>query len=61
MFKMDSRLTQTMEEFQEMVRAQGEESHWHLLDTAQMLVARKGLWSVHEYLSIFILYLSLLF
>ncbi|XP_069805963.1 RAS guanyl-releasing protein 1 [Dendropsophus ebraccatus] len=36
MFKMDSRLTQTMEEFQEMVRAQGEESHWHLLDTAQI-------------------------
>ncbi|XP_068110018.1 RAS guanyl-releasing protein 1 isoform X2 [Hyperolius riggenbachi] len=36
MFKMDSRLTQTMEEFQELVRAQGEESHWRLLDTAQI-------------------------
>ncbi|XP_075469351.1 RAS guanyl-releasing protein 1 isoform X2 [Ascaphus truei] len=36
MFKMDSSLTQTMEEFQEMVRAQGEESHWRLLNTAQI-------------------------
>ncbi|XP_063804108.1 RAS guanyl-releasing protein 1 isoform X2 [Pseudophryne corroboree] len=36
MFKVDSRLTQTMEEFQEMVQAQGEESHWRLLDTAQI-------------------------
>ncbi|KAM9294144.1 RAS guanyl-releasing protein 1 [Gastrophryne carolinensis] len=36
MFKMDSRLTQTMEEFQELVRVQGEESHWCLLDTAQI-------------------------
>ncbi|KAM8921240.1 RAS guanyl-releasing protein 1 [Pelodytes ibericus] len=36
MFKTDSRLTQTMEEFQELVRSQGEESHYRLLDTAQI-------------------------
>ncbi|XP_053330922.1 RAS guanyl-releasing protein 1 [Spea bombifrons] len=36
MFKTDSKLTKTMEEFQELVRAQGEESHWGLLDTAQI-------------------------
>ncbi|KAM5129514.1 RAS guanyl-releasing protein 1 [Mantella aurantiaca] len=36
MFKVDSRLTETMEEFQELVRAQGEELHWQLLDTAQI-------------------------
>ncbi|XP_075048917.1 RAS guanyl-releasing protein 1 isoform X2 [Mixophyes fleayi] len=36
MFKVDTRLTQTMEEFQEMVQAQGEELHFRLLDTAQI-------------------------
>ncbi|XP_072283782.1 RAS guanyl-releasing protein 1 isoform X2 [Pyxicephalus adspersus] len=36
MFKVDTRLTETMEEFQELVRAQGEELHWQLLDTAQI-------------------------
>ncbi|XP_018409707.1 PREDICTED: RAS guanyl-releasing protein 1 [Nanorana parkeri] len=36
MFKVDSRLTETMEAFQELVRSQGEELHWQLLDTAQI-------------------------
>uniref|UniRef100_A0A8C5WIX5 RAS guanyl-releasing protein 1 n=1 Tax=Leptobrachium leishanense TaxID=445787 RepID=A0A8C5WIX5_9ANUR len=36
MFKVDSKLTQTMEEFQDLVKADGEESHWRLLDTAQI-------------------------
>ncbi|XP_053553940.1 RAS guanyl-releasing protein 1 [Bombina bombina] len=36
MFKMDSNLTKSMEELQDMVRAQGEETHWCLLDTTQI-------------------------
>ncbi|KAG8429532.1 hypothetical protein GDO86_020563 [Hymenochirus boettgeri] len=36
MFKMDANLTKTMEEFQELVKSQGEELHWHLIDTAQI-------------------------
>ncbi|CAH2328317.1 RAS guanyl-releasing 1 [Pelobates cultripes] len=36
MFKVDSKLTQTMEEFQDLVKNQGDESHWRLLDTSQI-------------------------
>ncbi|KAM4690316.1 RAS guanyl-releasing protein 1-like [Rhinophrynus dorsalis] len=36
MFKMDSSLSKTMEEFQELVRAQGDELHWRLIDTSQI-------------------------
>uniref|UniRef100_F7BM43 RAS guanyl-releasing protein 1 n=1 Tax=Xenopus tropicalis TaxID=8364 RepID=F7BM43_XENTR len=36
MFKMDAKLTQAMEEFQELVRSKGEELHWRLIDTAQI-------------------------
>nr|XP_025045267.1 RAS guanyl-releasing protein 1-like [Pelodiscus sinensis] len=36
MFKMDSSLTKTMEEFQKLVRVNGEELHCHLIDTTQM-------------------------
>ncbi|XP_068802409.1 RAS guanyl-releasing protein 1 isoform X4 [Struthio camelus] len=36
MFKMDSKLTKTMEEFQELVKANGEELHCHLIDTTQI-------------------------
>lgn len=36
MFKMDASLTHTMEEFQELVKANGEELHRRLIDTTQM-------------------------
>uniref|UniRef100_A0A8I6ADN9 RAS guanyl-releasing protein 1 n=1 Tax=Rattus norvegicus TaxID=10116 RepID=A0A8I6ADN9_RAT len=36
MFKMDASLTSTMEEFQDLVKANGEESHCHLIDTTQI-------------------------
>ncbi|KAF6091338.1 hypothetical protein HJG60_016085 [Phyllostomus discolor] len=36
MFKMDTSLTNTMEEFQELVKAKGEEIHCHLIDTIQI-------------------------
>nr|KAF6502234.1 RAS guanyl releasing protein 1 [Molossus molossus] len=36
MFKVDASLTNTMEEFQELVRASGEESHCRLIDTTQI-------------------------
>ncbi|KAJ7404217.1 RAS guanyl-releasing protein 1 [Pitangus sulphuratus] len=36
MFKMDSKLSTTMEEFQELVRANGEELHCRLIDTSQI-------------------------
>uniref|UniRef100_K7GHT0 RAS guanyl-releasing protein 1 n=1 Tax=Pelodiscus sinensis TaxID=13735 RepID=K7GHT0_PELSI len=36
MFKMDSSLTKTMEEFQKLVRVNGEELHCHLIDTTQI-------------------------
>ncbi|KAM5178761.1 RAS guanyl-releasing protein 1 isoform 2-T2 [Callospermophilus lateralis] len=36
MFKMDASLTNTMEEFQELVKANGEELHCHLIDTTQI-------------------------
>ncbi|XP_074250209.1 RAS guanyl-releasing protein 1 isoform X3 [Saimiri boliviensis] len=36
MFKMDASLTDTMEEFQELVKAKGEELHCHLIDTTQI-------------------------
>ncbi|XP_044923895.1 RAS guanyl-releasing protein 1 isoform X2 [Mustela putorius furo] len=36
MFKMDASLTNTMEEFQELVKASGEESHCRLIDTTQI-------------------------
>ncbi|XP_051476625.1 RAS guanyl-releasing protein 1 isoform X1 [Apus apus] len=36
MFKMDSKLSTTMEEFQELVKASGEELHCHLIDTTQI-------------------------
>ncbi|KAM6181203.1 RAS guanyl-releasing protein 1 isoform 2-T2 [Erethizon dorsatum] len=36
MFKMDASLTNTMEEFQELVKANGEESHCRLIDTTQI-------------------------
>ncbi|CAM4693202.1 unnamed protein product, partial [Lepidochelys kempii] len=36
MFKMDSSLTNTMEEFQKLVRANGEELHCRLIDTTQI-------------------------
>uniref|UniRef100_A0A663DSH3 RAS guanyl-releasing protein 1 n=1 Tax=Aquila chrysaetos chrysaetos TaxID=223781 RepID=A0A663DSH3_AQUCH len=36
MFKMDSKLSTTMEEFQELVKANGEELHCHLIDTTQI-------------------------
>lgn len=36
MFKMDSKLSATMEEFQELVKANGEELHCRLIDTTQM-------------------------
>ncbi|XP_067318961.1 RAS guanyl-releasing protein 1 [Anolis sagrei] len=36
MFKTDSSLTSTMEEFQELVRANGEELHSRLIDTSQI-------------------------
>ncbi|KAL0603001.1 RAS guanyl-releasing protein 1, partial [Plecturocebus cupreus] len=36
MFKMDASLTDTMEEFQELVKAEGEELHCHLIDTTQI-------------------------
>ncbi|PNJ27374.1 RASGRP1 isoform 6 [Pongo abelii] len=36
MFKMDARLTDTMEEFQELVKAKGEELHCRLIDTTQI-------------------------
>ncbi|NWX85735.1 GRP1 protein, partial [Nothoprocta ornata] len=36
MFKMDSKLNKTMEKFQELVKANGEESHCHLIDTTQI-------------------------
>ncbi|KAJ7412799.1 RAS guanyl-releasing protein 1 [Willisornis vidua] len=37
MFKMDAKLSTTMEEFQELVRANGEELHCRLIDTSQMI------------------------
>ncbi|KAI6068088.1 RAS guanyl-releasing protein 1 isoform X1 [Aix galericulata] len=36
MFKMDSKLSATMEEFQELVKANGEELHCRLIDTTQI-------------------------
>nr|KAF6393466.1 RAS guanyl releasing protein 1 [Pipistrellus kuhlii] len=36
MFKMDATLTNTMEEFQELVKASGEELHCRLIDTTQI-------------------------
>lgn len=36
MFKMDASLTNAMEEFQELVKANGEELHCRLIDTTQM-------------------------
>ncbi|XP_021571412.1 RAS guanyl-releasing protein 1 isoform X2 [Carlito syrichta] len=36
MFKMDTSLTDTMEEFQELVKAEGEELHCRLIDTTQI-------------------------
>uniref|UniRef100_A0A8C8ZBC9 RAS guanyl-releasing protein 1 n=1 Tax=Prolemur simus TaxID=1328070 RepID=A0A8C8ZBC9_PROSS len=36
MFKMDASLTDTMEEFQELVKAKGEELHCRLIDTTQI-------------------------
>uniref|UniRef100_A0A4X2KLY2 RAS guanyl-releasing protein 1 n=1 Tax=Vombatus ursinus TaxID=29139 RepID=A0A4X2KLY2_VOMUR len=36
MFKLDSSLTNTMEEFQELVKANGEELHCRLIDTTQI-------------------------
>ncbi|ETE69859.1 RAS guanyl-releasing protein 1, partial [Ophiophagus hannah] len=36
MFKTDTNLTNTMEEFQELVKAHGEEIHCHLIDTSQI-------------------------
>ncbi|KAM6202511.1 RAS guanyl-releasing protein 1 [Rhynchocyon petersi] len=36
MFKMDASLTNMMEEFQELVKANGEESHCDLIDTSQI-------------------------
>ncbi|XP_049989004.1 RAS guanyl-releasing protein 1 [Alexandromys fortis] len=36
MFKMDASLTSTMEEFQDLVKANGEESHCRLIDTTQI-------------------------
>nr|KAF6388574.1 RAS guanyl releasing protein 1 [Myotis myotis] len=36
MFKMDASLTNTMEEFQELVKASGEELHCRLIDTTQI-------------------------
>uniref|UniRef100_A0A8C6H6J7 RAS guanyl-releasing protein 1 n=1 Tax=Mus spicilegus TaxID=10103 RepID=A0A8C6H6J7_MUSSI len=36
MFKMDASLTSTMEEFQDLVKANGEETHCHLIDTTQI-------------------------
>uniref|UniRef100_A0A8D2AYE9 RAS guanyl-releasing protein 1 n=1 Tax=Sciurus vulgaris TaxID=55149 RepID=A0A8D2AYE9_SCIVU len=36
MFKMDASLTNTMEEFQELVKANGEEIHCRLIDTTQI-------------------------
>uniref|UniRef100_A0A8B9NWA2 RAS guanyl-releasing protein 1 n=1 Tax=Apteryx owenii TaxID=8824 RepID=A0A8B9NWA2_APTOW len=36
MFKMDSKLSKTMEEFQELVKANGVELHCHLIDTTQI-------------------------
>uniref|UniRef100_A0A8C8BBM0 RAS guanyl-releasing protein 1 n=1 Tax=Otus sunia TaxID=257818 RepID=A0A8C8BBM0_9STRI len=36
MFKMDSKLSTTMEEFQELVKANGEELHCRLIDTSQI-------------------------
>ncbi|KAM4666375.1 RAS guanyl-releasing protein 1 isoform 2-T4 [Amazona ochrocephala] len=36
MFKMDSKLSTTMEEFQELVKANGEELHCRLIDTTQI-------------------------
>lgn len=36
MFKMDASLVNTMEEFQELVKAHGEELHCRLIDTTQM-------------------------
>uniref|UniRef100_A0A287DCM3 RAS guanyl-releasing protein 1 n=1 Tax=Ictidomys tridecemlineatus TaxID=43179 RepID=A0A287DCM3_ICTTR len=36
MFKMDASLTNTMEEFQELVKANGEELHCRLIDTTQI-------------------------
>nr|KAF6486947.1 RAS guanyl releasing protein 1 [Rousettus aegyptiacus] len=36
MFKMDASLTDTMEEFQELVKANGEELHCRLIDTTQI-------------------------
>lgn len=40
MFKMDSKLSAAMEEFQEVVRANGEELHCRLIDTSQMWVSK---------------------
>lgn len=40
MFKMDSKLSATMEEFQELVKANGEELHCRLIDTTQMWVQK---------------------
>lgn len=40
MFKMDSKLSTTMEEFQELVKANGEELHCRLIDTTQMWVLK---------------------
>ncbi|MEJ1278582.1 RAS guanyl releasing protein 1 [Cricetulus griseus] len=37
MFKMDASLTSTMEEFQDLVKNNGEESHCRLIDTTQMI------------------------
>lgn len=40
MFKMDSKLSTTMEAFQELVKANGEELHCRLIDTTQMWVPK---------------------
>lgn len=36
MFKTDANLTNTVEKFQELLRANGEELHCRLIDTSQM-------------------------
>lgn len=46
MFKMDASLTDTMEEFQELVKANGEELHCRLIDTTQMWVSR--FWQIFQ-------------
>lgn len=44
MFKVDSKLSTTMEEFQALVKAHGEELHCRLIDTSQMWV-----WKSYQY------------